>query len=277
MARSRPARRARIDRPRELLLDARVNGTALEALNRRWGTCGPQARGPVLAPEITSTLTESDGPDVDAKARVSFMGSPRVTSLKLALSEDGSEVKASAERVTIAEDSIEIEDLSVVGAGGDLAGSLLITPRLVTIEARGQNVDLDVLAGLAGLPRGKLGGKLDHRRRRHRGRRRAARARAARARTRLDSRASPGLKLALEATLDDGRVDGSARAEIAGLARAATQFDVALAAGLRSRSLARATGRVEFRLDELDLSQPRLTSCRARRASTKSMASSPAR
>ncbi|HVJ18791.1 MAG TPA: translocation/assembly module TamB domain-containing protein, partial [Polyangiaceae bacterium] len=157
-------------------------------------------------------------------------------------------------RVTISPDKVEIEDLSVVGAGGDLTGSVLITPRLVTLEARGQNVDLDVLAGLAGLPRGKLGGKLTI----DADATVADDVQSGRVRLELDRgsiEGISGLKLALEASLDGDSVDGSARAEIAGLAKASTQFDVTLAGKAADpESWRRATGRVEFRLDELELS-----------------------
>ncbi len=246
--------RGRVDRPRELMLDARVNGSAFEAINRRWGNVKAQAKGPLLTPEISATLTESDGPDVEAKAKVSFVGAPRVTSLNLGLKEQGNEVKASAGKVAISKDRIEIEDLSVIGAGGDLAGSVLITPRLVTVEARGQNVDLDVLAAMFGLPRGKLGGKLTI----------DADATVAedvqRGRVRLElERGSiegiSGLNVELEASLDEAEVEGSARAEVAGLARGATEFDLELAGRASDpESWRRATGRVEFRLDELELS-----------------------
>ncbi len=246
--------RGQIDKPKELLIDARLNGSDFAGFDRQYGSIKAEARGPVLAPQISAALSHSDGPDINAKGRVSFVGPPRVTGLELALQSGGADVQARAEHVTVAEDRIEIKDLSLIGAGGKLEGSLLITPRLVTIEARGQDVDLDLLSRYAGLPRGRLGGKLDI----------DADVTLAedvqRGHVQLElERGSvqgvSGLQLALEATLDERHVTGSARAELAGIAQGATQFDVNLPGpAAEPRSWKRATGRIEFRLDNAELS-----------------------
>jgi hypothetical protein len=244
--------RGSVDRPLEFVLDGRVSGQGLEAIERRWGRVRAQARGPLLSPEVTAALTESDGPDVDAKGRVSFRGTPRVTGLELALRDEGTEVKASAKRFVVTKDEIQIEDLQLVGAG-NLQGSVSITPRVTTIDARGENVDLDVLSALLGLPRGKVGGRLTL----DTDVTIAGDVQKGHVRAKLERgsiQGVSGLGLELEATLDDERATGSARAEIAGLARAATQFDLELAGKASDpESWRRATGRTEFRIDDIDL------------------------
>ncbi|HEV8246207.1 MAG TPA: translocation/assembly module TamB domain-containing protein, partial [Polyangiaceae bacterium] len=163
-------------------------------------------------------------------------------------------IHASAGQVAISEDKIEIKDLSLVGAGGDLKGSILITPRVVTLDARGQGVDLDLLSRFLGLPRGKLGGKLDI------DADVAVAEDVERGHVQLKLEHGSiadvaGLDMALEATLGEHHVAGSSRIELAGIARGTSQFDVALPGSAADvKSWRKATGRLEFRLDSAELS-----------------------
>ncbi len=242
-----------IDRPERLDVVSRLVGSDLNALGRNFESVKAETRGSTLRPALTASLSSPDGPSVDAKAKIELDHGPRVSGVELEIKNDRTNVRARAERVAIEKDRIEIADLSLTGAG-DLEGSISIRPRLVNIEARGKDVDLDVLSNLLGLPRGRIGGKLDV----------DAEVVVAddvqRGRVELELVQGSvenvsGLGVALEASLDGDRLDGTARTTLAGIGHGTTQFNLKLAGSAAEiESYRRATGRTELRLDELDLS-----------------------
>jgi hypothetical protein len=244
--------RGEIDRLDRLNLVTRVVGRDLNALGRNFASVKAEARGTPLRPTVTASLSSPDGPSVDAKAKVELDRGPRVSSLELAVKNDGTSVQASAGKVAIEKDRIEITDLDLSGAG-TLKGSLAIRPGLVNVEARGHDVDLDVLSNLLGLPRGLIGGKLDVN----------AEVIVAediqRGRVELELVEGSlenvsGIGLELEASLEDERLDGTARTSLSGIARGTTQFNLKLdGSAADAKSYRRATGRTEIRLDEFDL------------------------
>lgn len=233
-------------------ITSRLTGTGLSALGKNFATVTAETRGRAFAANVTAHLGSPDGPSIDAKAKVDLARGPRVSDVSLAVQHDGERVQAQVGHVSIEKDRIEIADLSLSGAG-NLKGSLSIRPKLVEVEAQGQDVDLDVLANLLGVPRGTLGGKLDL----------DAELIIAddvqRGRVELELKQGvvayvSDLNLALEASLDGERLDGSARASLQDIAQGTTQFHLKLGGNAAtSNAYQRATGRVELRLDEFDL------------------------
>ncbi len=178
---------------------------------------------------------------MDAKAKIDLERGPRVSAVELDVKNDRTNVQARAGKVEIEKDRVEIADLSISGAG-NLKGSVSIRPRLVNIEAKGDDVDLDVLSNLLGLPRGRIGGKLDV----------DAEVIVAedvqRGHVELELEQGSvenvsGIGVALEASLDGERLDGTARTTLAGIARGTTQFNVKLDGNAADpASFRRATG-----------------------------------
>jgi hypothetical protein len=146
--------------PEALRLDAKLSGTRLALGQFFFEEVDASARGPITRPAVTVSLRDKVGPSLDAKATVTTRGAFKADRIELEVRRDDAALRGNVAHLGISEGALDIEDLALVGAGGSLQGSAKIRPELVTIDAKGQDLDLEAVARILGLPRGTMGGKL---------------------------------------------------------------------------------------------------------------------
>ena len=117
------------------------------------------ARGPVQKPLIHAQLRDENGPSVEASGYLDTTRQPKIEGLEVAVSRDGAVLRSRVERLELGGGNIDIEDLSMVGAG-QLRGHIHIRPKLLEAKIEGEDLDLDAISRVLGLPPGMFGGKL---------------------------------------------------------------------------------------------------------------------
>jgi autotransporter translocation and assembly factor TamB len=157
--------------------------------------------------------------------------------------------------VVLDDQALEVREARIEGAGGTLTGSANVRPGLAELTVSGDDVDLDAVARVLGLSAQDLGGRL----------RIAGEVAIARDVKRatldvavVDGRMGPLRAVALEgnATLADRSLEIEARASVAGLGSLRASVDAELGgSALDAESYRRATGRMDWGLERLDLSQ----------------------
>ncbi len=152
--------RGPLAKPKELDINASVTGRGLAASGFKFGEVDLSARGNVLKPKVSAKLTDEFGPNVKASATVTMQDPPRVDNLSVEVKRRGAALKGRIARLDLGSREIFIEDLSLAGAGGQLAGSLRLSPDRIIAKAKGADLDLDAIARALGLEKGSLGGRL---------------------------------------------------------------------------------------------------------------------
>jgi hypothetical protein len=149
-----------LGRPRALELDAALVGTSLDLAELRFERAGVKITGPITRPLVRATLSNRDGPNVLAEARVEPRADRvRITGLSMAVRREDAELVARAGAVDVAEKTIALRDIDLRGLGGSLRGSARMTPDLLSVQATGRALNLGALTRLLGLsarPRGMV-------------------------------------------------------------------------------------------------------------------------
>lgn len=149
-----------LDKPRALDINATVAGSGLATGPFKFGKVSGTADGSVLKPRVTAKLLDEFGPNVTASARVDLTRAPRVDDLSVEVKRAGAALSGHIDRIDLAKRELEVKDLKLSGAGGELTGSVLVSPERIRVVARGEGVDLDRVSRALGLSRGVLGGQL---------------------------------------------------------------------------------------------------------------------
>lgn len=242
-----------LDHPERLQIDATLQGKGLRAGQFAFETVSASARGPASSPTVSATLTDPHGPNLVAKAQVRPGNETRLEKVELEIRREQAALRGRVERIDLGEGVVVVRRLALSGDGGELAGSLELRPGLLSLEARGENLDLDATARLLGLPRGQIGGR--------------ARVDAElvlardvrRGRVRIglgNATIGPvsGASLNVRAALDGDDFGGDASGQIAGLGAFGAAWDTRLQGPVdQLESYERATGSVELNFQELDL------------------------
>jgi translocation and assembly module TamB len=241
--------------PRALVVSAKASAGDLVAGPFRIDTGEAEVKGPVRDLTIAASLVERRGAQVTVRTRLGVLDGTRLDGLEVDVARGGAVLKARAERVVLDEQSLEVRDARIEGAGGTLIGSANVRPGLAELALRGDDVDLDAISRVLGLSSSELGGKL----------RISSEVAIARdvKRATLDlsvrnGRVGPLRAVTFDgnATLSDRSLAGEARADVAGLGSIRASFDTELAgSALAAESYRRATGRIDLGLERLDLSQ----------------------
>jgi hypothetical protein len=150
---------------------------------------------------------------------------------------------------------VELRDLKLTGAGGELAGTARISPDNIEVKAKGEGMDLAVVARALGLPNGMFAGKLN---------------------INADVTASKkeshgyvriglgngsiagvsGVSLAMNATLEDEKLVGEAQAQVKGVGNIGATWNGTLdGAASAPEAWMGIIGRAEIALSELELSK----------------------
>ncbi|HXK17641.1 MAG TPA: hypothetical protein VNG33_07555, partial [Polyangiaceae bacterium] len=148
-----------VDKLDQLALDARLSGKKLSAGRFAFEDVNATAKGPLRVPTVTTTLKDSNGPSLDARATVAIAEQVSVRELSLGISRDNVEIRGDVAQVDLAKDRVLIRDLKLHGATGELDGNADITPQSLSVTAKGQNLDLSAFSRVLGLPRGQLEGR----------------------------------------------------------------------------------------------------------------------
>jgi hypothetical protein len=148
-----------LDKLDQLALDARLSGKKLTSGRFAFEDVSATARGPLRVPTITTTLTDTSGPSVDAKAIVTFADPVSVRELSLGIARDNVEIRGDVAQLDLAKDRVLIRDFKLHGATGELDGNAELTPGTLSVTAQGQNLDLSAFSRILGLPRGVLEGR----------------------------------------------------------------------------------------------------------------------
>jgi hypothetical protein len=152
--------RGPIDQPRRLDIDARLSGRRGTAGGFSFDEVTAKAQGPVTRPRVRAALKDRYGPNVEASGVVATTAGPRIEGLELVVSREDARLTGKIESIDVSGGRVEIKDLRMSGAGGELRGWVRIRPKLLEAKVEGDDLDLEVLARTFGLPRGIAGGKL---------------------------------------------------------------------------------------------------------------------
>jgi hypothetical protein len=244
-----------IDAPGKLSIDAKLNGKRLNAQGVAFADVTATARGPAVRPRVTAKLSGEGGPEVSATATLETQGRPGVRDVSVDVKREEATLSGKIARLDFDSKKVELRDLKLVGAGGELAGTARISPDNIEFKAKGEGLDLEVVARALGLPKGMFSGKLT---------------------INADVTASKkeshgyvriglgngsianiaGVSLAMNATLEDHKVVGEAQAQVKGIGNVGATWNGELAGNAAdAQSWRDIIGRAEIALSELELSK----------------------
>ncbi|HEY6560670.1 MAG TPA: translocation/assembly module TamB domain-containing protein [Polyangiaceae bacterium] len=152
--------RGPLNRPERLDVDALLRGRDLRAGDFAFSRVTARARGPARAPVVSARLEDDFGPSVNAKGTVVTDGGPRIDALELEVQREGVALRGQVGSVDLSGGNLELSELHLEGAGGRVDGWIRLRPNLLEAKVDANELDLDELARVLGLPRGVVGGKL---------------------------------------------------------------------------------------------------------------------
>ncbi len=135
-----------------LQVDATAWGSGLHASYYSWEKVLAHVRGPLMAPRVDAALDGGDGESLTTSGQVDVK-KQAVTGVKVQLRRHDGTIRGRVARVAAGAGGVKIEGLDVEGDGvGKLAGGLVVAGQEITGKLHGDNVDLEKVARLAGLP-----------------------------------------------------------------------------------------------------------------------------
>jgi hypothetical protein len=149
-----------IETPGKLAIDAKLNGKKLTASGVAFQDVTATAKGPALRPKVATKLSGEGGPEVNATAILETQGRAGVRDVVVDIKREEATLSGKIARLDFDSKKVELRDLKLVGAGGELAGTARISPDLVEFKAKGEGLDLAVIARALGLKEGMFRGRL---------------------------------------------------------------------------------------------------------------------
>jgi translocation and assembly module TamB len=245
----------KLSKPDQLSVDARIEGTDVSGDGFRFGKAKVSLNGPVSRPRVEAKLTDDYGPNVTASGSLSTRGGARIENLDLEVERRGAKVQGKIGRVDLAGGKIDVDHLKIRGASGELDADVHIRGDDVRLMAKGQNVDLDVLASILGLPRGTIGGRLQI----DAALESDAQGQQGHVHLALGNAAFSvleGIAIRLDATLDERHLDGKASVLVREMGSAGAQWQTTLAGRVtRVESWRDMLGKAKVALGNLDISK----------------------
>ncbi len=217
-----------IAEPKRLAIDAQLSGKDMRAGMFSFDSVDASARGPVLEPHVQAQLKDRFGPSIKASAVVPTEGATRIRKLDVEVKRGSAALHGKVARLDLSRGNIEIKDLALTGAGGELHGSALVRPSSVAIHADGSGLDLDKVAQALGLPRGTVGGRLGI----HANVTSSKKTSSGEVRVALGNASIMsfgGISLLLNAKLDDQSLDGDASVLVKDIGALGAQWETTLA------------------------------------------------
>ncbi|HMJ16438.1 MAG TPA: hypothetical protein VK524_33720, partial [Polyangiaceae bacterium] len=142
------------------VIQADLRGRDINAGDFAFSRMSARAEGPIRSPVVSAALEDDFGPSVNAKGTVVTQRGPRIDKLELEVKREGVGLRGQVGSVDLAGGNLELRDLHLEGAGGTLDGWVRLRPNLLEAKIDAEELDLDALARVLGLPRGLVGGKL---------------------------------------------------------------------------------------------------------------------
>jgi translocation and assembly module TamB len=142
------------------IVEAKVHADAVRVGTFHSDTVEVTVRGAVTAPHVHAVLAGGNVPDVDADADVALGATALFRRLRIGLSRTGDAAEIRAEQVHLFPGGLSGSAVDIQGLGGPARGSFRVTPHVVELEAKSDDVDLARLARLFGAPEASSRGRL---------------------------------------------------------------------------------------------------------------------
>ncbi len=135
-----------------LELDGSVGVNSLTMYDEELDKVVVVAKGPLLAPKVSLSITDDDRGAIEATANVSVVDRT-VTGLSASVKRAGVEAKGKADRISIGPGGPVVSGLTVTGTElGDVRASIAVERGELVGKLAGRDVDLERVARLVGLP-----------------------------------------------------------------------------------------------------------------------------
>ncbi|MCA9630052.1 MAG: translocation/assembly module TamB domain-containing protein [Myxococcales bacterium] len=152
-------------RPEAISVNSRLTGGGFHSLGLSFEKVSGRAVGNLLRPKLKATLSGEFRPKVVAEGQLSppLNGSKRtsLSRLKVSVQRDDAKVVGHASRLDILGKRVDVRDLVVTGAGGELRGSATLTNKQLRADIQGAGVNLSTVSHALGLARHTLEGTLN--------------------------------------------------------------------------------------------------------------------
>lgn len=153
--------RGPLQQPKQLRIDARLQGRDLLAGDMSFDRVEARAVGPVTRPRLDAKLEDDRGPEVVARGRLTTERAPALHDLEVEVTRDEATLVGKVDRLDLGGGEVTVRDVKITGAGGELAGTVRIEEDRILVQARGDGIDLAHASRALGLPRGLLSGRLN--------------------------------------------------------------------------------------------------------------------
>lgn len=150
--------RGPVARPEQIVLDAKLTGKGLTGGGIGFDDVEATARGPLLAPKVTSVLSGANGPSVDAQATLALGELVSLRQLSVGVQRDGVEIRGEVAQLDLAAERVLLRELRLRGASGELTGDAKLDHGELALTAHGQDIDMSAFSRVLGLPRGTFEG-----------------------------------------------------------------------------------------------------------------------
>ncbi len=239
-----------------LKVGATLSGSRLSAAPLDFDRVEARASGNLLEPRLKVTLSGDYRPTITARGKLSppLSGQPtRLADLEVDVTRDETTLFVKATSLSVTEQCIALQDLSLTGAGGELTASAVLTDGALRGAAEGRKVDLSAISHAIGLPRRTLEGELSIW-----GDFELAEA-GSRGQLSLELKDGSlagveGISLALQGILNESSLKGSAKGQVTNLGELSASFEVDLPKDVLSpRAWLTVTGTGDLHAEELNL------------------------
>jgi len=143
-----------------LAIDATLEGKNFHAGPLMFPDLLAKAEGPLSRLSVVAAVSGNDGPKLGAQASVETSPSGTVVrDLELAAAREDVAVFGKVHRISVTDDRVDLQGISVEGAGEPIAGSLSISPSSLKVRLAAADVDLEKMGAVL-LPGAIVGGRL---------------------------------------------------------------------------------------------------------------------
>ncbi|HEY3236014.1 MAG TPA: hypothetical protein VGJ84_14955, partial [Polyangiaceae bacterium] len=147
--------------PKKLRTELSLQGKDARGSDFRFNDVSAQASGKLDSLDVKVSLKNAAGPNVEASGRLSPQQGAKFEDMQVSVERGGTSVRVRVSAMRVSKRGVEISGLELSGPSGELHGSVALGPDRVSVNARGRDVDLDVLTHILGLQKGVIGGKLN--------------------------------------------------------------------------------------------------------------------
>ncbi|HET7538970.1 MAG TPA: hypothetical protein VFK05_03835 [Polyangiaceae bacterium] len=148
-----------LDDPAKFSVDLSISSQRMRAGALGFDELKTELHGPVSRPVVTTAIGNQHGPQISAKATLTPRRATRIDDLSLEIRRDQDAINAKIATLDLGGGRVRVDGLRMAGAGGSLEASGHLGPDSMALVARGQQLDLGVIAHALGLPRRLISGQ----------------------------------------------------------------------------------------------------------------------